>query len=93
MSLDWRTIYEKTLVGITSAAALGAVAGSAALITAPASARSQTLTDTARADAIAVAQAAPEAPIERPEQKKTAHDLSAVFNPSNAEPSSEALTH
>ena len=34
-----------------------------------------------------------EAPIERPEQKKTAHDLSDVFNPSNAEPSSEALTH
>jgi hypothetical protein len=32
-----------------------------------------------------------EAPVERPEQKKTAHDLSDVFNPSNASPSSEAL--
>jgi cytochrome c peroxidase len=31
--------------------------------------------------------------MERPEQKKTAHDLSDVFNPSNAVPSSEALTN
>jgi hypothetical protein len=29
--------------------------------------------------------------MERPEQKKTAHDLSDVFNPSNALPTSEAL--
>ena len=31
--------------------------------------------------------------MERPEQKKTAHDLSDVFTPSNAVPSSEALTN
>src|SRR5207302_9726164 len=42
-------------------------------------------------DAIAVAQTSKEAPMERPEQKKTAHDLSDVFNPSNALPTSEAL--
>src|ERR1700732_3307990 len=52
----------------------------------PEGARSQQPTD-----AIAVAQTSKEAPMERPEQKKTAHDLSGVFNPSNALPSSEAL--
>jgi cytochrome c peroxidase len=47
----------------------------------------------ARPDAIAEAQTPKEAPMERPEQKKTAHDLSDVFKPSNASPSSEALTN
>ena len=46
----------------------------------------------ARPDAIAEAQTPKEAPMERPEQKKAAHDLSDVFNPSNAVPSSEVLT-
>jgi len=54
-------------------------------LTGPEGARSQ--------DAIAQAQTPKEVPVERPEQKKTAHDLSEVFNPSNAEPSSEALTN
>ena len=57
-------------------------------LTVPEGARSQQLTD-----AIAQAQTPKEAPVERPEQKKTAHDLSDVFNPSNAVPSSEALTN
>ena len=35
----------------------------------------------ARPDAIAQAQTPKEAPVERPEQRKTAHDLSDVFNP------------
>ena len=94
MSLDWRGIYEKSVVGIITGVALGALAGSLVLLSAPQGARSQPPTDDARADAIAVAQTskeAPEAPMERPEQKKTAHDLSDVFNPSNALPSSEAL--
>jgi len=56
-------------------------------------ARSQTPTNEAPLDAIAQAQTPKEAPMERPEQKKTAHDLSDVFNPSNAVPSSEALTN
>jgi hypothetical protein len=86
-------IARKTLVKITLAVALGALAGSVVLLTAPEGARSQPPTDEARADAIAVAQASKEAPMERPEQKKTAHDLSDVFNPSNATPSSEALIH
>ena len=42
-------------------------------------------------DAIAEAQTPKEAPAERPEQKKTAHDLSDIFTPSKALPSSEAL--
>jgi hypothetical protein len=54
----------------------------------PEGARSQQPTD-----AIAQAQTPKEAPMERPEQKKTAHDLSDIFNPSSAVPSSEALTN
>ena len=50
-------------------------------LTVPEGARSQQPTD-----AIAQAQTSKEAPAERPEQKKTAHDLSDVFNPSNAVP-------
>ena len=42
-------------------------------------------------DAIAEAQTPREVPIDRPEQKKTAHDQSDVFAASKAEPSSEAL--
>src|SRR5271170_5279792 len=87
MSLDWRRIYDKSVVGIITSVALGALAGSLVLLSAPQGARSQPPTD----DAIAVAQTSKEAPIERPEQKKTAHDLSDVFNPSNALPTSEAL--
>ena len=69
---------------IRTAVALGALAGSLVLLSAPQGARSQPPTE--RADAIAVAQTSKEAPMERPEQKKTAHDLSDVFNPSNALP-------
>jgi hypothetical protein len=59
----------------------------------PEGARSQPPTNVAPPDAIAQAQTPKEAPVERPEQKKTAHDLSDVFNPTNAVPSSEALTN
>ena len=86
MSLHWRRIYGKS-----AAVALGAVAGSSLLLGATQVARSAPPTNEARADAIAVAQTSKEAPVERPEQKKTAHDLSDVFNPSDAAPSSEAL--
>ena len=88
MSLHWRRIYGKS-----AAVALGAVAGSSLLLGASQVARSAPPTNEARADAIAVAQTSKEAPVERPEQKKTAHDLSDVFNPSDAAPSSEALIH
>src|ERR1700732_439780 len=92
MSLDWRSKYENSVVGIITTVALGALAGGLVLLGAPQGARSQPPTDGARADAIAAAQTPKETPMERPEQKKTAHDLSDVFNPSNAVPSSEALT-
>ena len=88
MSLDWRRIYGKI-----TAVALAAGAGSLVLLSAPRGARSAPPAQEARADAIKVAQSSKEAPTERPEQKKTAHDLSDVFNPSDAEPSSEALVH
>jgi cytochrome c peroxidase len=42
-------------------------------------------------DAIADAQTPREVPVERPEQKKTAHDLSDIFAPSKALPITEAL--
>jgi cytochrome c peroxidase len=42
-------------------------------------------------DAIADAQTPKEVPAERPEQEKSAHDLSDVFAPNRAVPSSEAL--
>ena len=90
MSLDRRS-NEKNVVEMITAVALGALAGSLVLLSAPQVARSQQPADGARADAIAVAQTSKEAPMERPEQKKTAHDRSDVFNPSNALPSSEAL--
>src|SRR4029077_21128395 len=57
-------------------------------LTVPEGARSQQ-----PSDPIVQAQTPKEAPMERPEQKKAAHDLSDVFNPSNAVPSSEALTN
>jgi cytochrome c peroxidase len=44
-------------------------------------------------DAIADAQTPKEVPAERPEQKKTAHDLSDLFVPSKAGASSEALVN
>jgi len=46
---------------------------------------------TALADAIAEAQTAREVPDERPEQKKTEHDLSDIYAQGKAQPSSEAL--
>src|SRR5277367_938107 len=42
-------------------------------------------------DAVADAQTAKEVPAERPEQKKTAHDLSDIFAPSKALPTTGAL--
>jgi hypothetical protein len=42
-------------------------------------------------DAVADAQTPREVPVERPEQKKTAHDLSDVFAPSKAPPETRAL--
>jgi len=44
-------------------------------------------------DVIADAQTPKEVPVERPEQKKTAHDLSDVFAPSKALPTTEALAN
>ena len=42
-------------------------------------------------DAVIEAQQTQAVPVERPEQRKTEHDLSGVFNAQNAQPSSPAL--
>jgi hypothetical protein len=44
-------------------------------------------------DAVAEAQLCKEVPGERPEQKKTAHDLSDIFSPSKALPTTKALAN
>ncbi len=44
-------------------------------------------------DAVAEAQTSKEVPVERPEQKKTEHDLSDIFTQGKALPSSEALVN
>jgi cytochrome c peroxidase len=49
--------------------------------------------DNAPSDAIAEAQTPKEVPMERPEQKKTAHDLSDIFAQSKTLPSSEGLVN
>jgi len=46
-----------------------------------------------RPDAVAEAQTPREVPVEGPEQKKTAHDLSDIFAPSKALPITEALVN
>ena len=55
--------------------------------------RKSTANGTAPPDAIAEAQTPKEVPVERPEQKKTAHDLSDIFAPSNALPITGALVN
>jgi len=49
--------------------------------------------ETAPPDAVAEAQTPKEVPVERPEQKKTEHDLSDVFAPGKALPTTEALAN
>jgi cytochrome c peroxidase len=55
--------------------------------------RKPTSQGTAPPDAIADAQTPKEVPVERPEQKKTAHDLSDIFTSKKALPSSDALVN
>lgn len=66
-------------------------AGSLTFAIGPSAARSQPAAVKTGSDAIAVAQSPSEVPIERPEQKKTAHDLSDEFSSGRALPTSEAL--
>ena len=73
---------------------MGFAAGNLALFVYSREAKVKPLTRAAApADAIAEAQTPKEVPVERPEQKKTAHDLSDIFAPKQALPSSEALVN
>jgi cytochrome c peroxidase len=70
----------------------GFVAGSLALLVRGQEARTKPPPrGEAPPDAVAEAQTPREVPAERPEQKKTAHDLSDIFAQGKARPSSEAL--
>jgi cytochrome c peroxidase len=71
---------------------LAVVAGGLILLTRSAGAQDPKTSPAGQSgDAVVEAQTPRQVPAERPEQKKTAHDLSDVFAPSKAEPSSEAL--
>jgi cytochrome c peroxidase len=67
-----------------------AAAGLATLLV-PVSSRGQDSQQPAPHDAVVEAQTSQKVPMERPEQKKTEHDLSDVFKPANAVPSSDAI--
>ena len=72
----------------------GFVAGSLVLLVHSQEAKNKPpVKGTAPPDAVADAQTPKEVPVERPEQKKTAHDLSDVFAPGKALPISEALVN
>ena len=77
--------YRITLAAVFLA---GFVAGSLVLLV-----RSQEPKANGKAphDAVAQAQTPNEVPVERPEQRKTEHDRSAIFAPSKALPTTEAL--
>ena len=67
------------------------VSGGVLLFYTAASEKPNNPTPRAPRDAVVDAQTPREVPVERPEQKKTAHDLSDIFAWSKAVPSSEAL--
>jgi cytochrome c peroxidase len=72
----------------------GFAAGSVGLFVFPQEGqRNPTARGTVPPDAIAEAQTPKEVPVERPEQKKTEHDLSDIFSAKRAQPSSEALVN
>jgi cytochrome c peroxidase len=78
--------------GLFTGVILAVVAGGVVLLTRSAGAQDPKTSQTGRSgDAVVDAQTPKQVPVERPEQKKTAHDLSDVFGASKAEPSSEAL--
>lgn len=75
------------------ALALAAVIVGIFSVVVPEGARAQAPAHEAPPDAIAQAQGQRDVPVERPEQRKTPHDQSDVFDTNRAEPSSEALTN
>jgi hypothetical protein len=72
----------------------GFVAGSLVLLVHSQEAKTKpTPKSEAPPDAVAEAQTPKEVPVERPEQKKTEHDLSDIFAPDKALPTTEALAN
>jgi len=77
--------------GLFTAITLALMAGGLILLMRSAGAQDPNTSPTRSGEAVADAQTPKDVPVERPEQKKTAHDQSDVFAPSKAAPSSEAL--
>jgi len=69
----------------------GFVAGSLVLLVRSQEPKESPANGKAPHDAVAQAQTPNEVPVERPEQKKTAHDRSDIFTPSKGLPNTEAL--
>ncbi len=70
------------------------LAGGLVLLVCPAAGDNPSVAQSPRPhDAVADAQTPREVPVERPEQKKSAHDLSDIFAPSKAPPTTKALTN
>jgi cytochrome c peroxidase len=85
-------VVMRNKLGLFTGVTLALIAGGLTLLTRSAGAQDSKVSPTGRSgDAIADAQKPNQVPVERPEQKKTAHDSSDVFAPTKAEPSSEAL--
>ena len=87
-----RKFLMRNVRGLAMGVILALLAGGLVLLVTSAAGENPTAQPPLRPrDAIADAQTPKEVPAERPEQKKTAHDLSDIFTPSKAAPSSEAL--
>lgn len=77
--------------GVTMGAILALLIGSAAFLLGSADDEKSKSPPAAPRDAIAEAQSPKEVPATRPEQRKTAHDLSDIFAPAKALPTTGAL--
>src|SRR5206468_5636716 len=79
--------------GLVSGGILALLAGGLVLLVRAAGDKPNATPSQRPHDVIADAQTPREVPQERPEQKKTAHDLSDIFSPKRALPTSEALVN
>src|ERR1700738_1623868 len=85
-------MYNRILLGVVFLA--GFAAGSLVLLAPSQETKTKPSPNgNAPSDAVAEAPAPKEVPVERPEQKKTAHDLSDIFAPSKALPITGALVN
>ncbi len=84
-------MHNRITVGVAFLA--GFMAGGLVLLVHSQETRTKSPKGNAPPDAVAEAQTPKDVPMERPEQKKTAHDLSDIFAPNNALPITGALAN